>query len=385
MELISQQEFEKLAQFTNEVCVSIFIPTQRAGHEVLEGKNRINLKSKWNEIKQQLEQKGVSAEKIKNIANPIEELLQDKDFWRHQSDGLAVFSAEGFFDKYTLPIHFEEYHYISKEFYIKPLVPILSEDGRFYLLSLQLEDVTLYEATQHSIGVIYVEDLIPTRLQERVGFDYKEKALQSRPQRQGEGHTEYHGHDGADNNKKSEIFRYFKAVDQGLETVLHNKKTPLVIASQDSFFPIYKEANTYQYLYEEEAVGNPAYIDMLELHERALKIIEPFFEKTKREKLKKFEDLNQTDKTSASVHDIIPAIIQGKVDTLFLEHKEDLWGTYNEEKMAVEIQDGQTSENTSLMNLAAKAVIEHGGTVFLIEPEAMPEKSSKMNALYRFG
>lgn len=384
MELISQQEFGKLSQFTNEVCISIFIPTQRAGHEVLEGKNRINLKSKWNEIKQQLEKKGVSAEKIKNIGKPIEELLQDKDFWRHQSDGLAVFSADGFFQKHTLPIHFEEYHYISKEFYIKPLVPILSENGRFFILSLQLEDATLYEATQHSIGVVYVEDLIPSTLQERVGFDYKEKALQSRPQRQGEGHTEYHGHSGADNNRKSEIFRYFRAVDEGLKTVLHKENVPLIVACQDSFFPIYKEANTYQYLFEGEAVGNPSYTDMLELHEKALKIIEPYFEKTKREKLKKFEDLNQTVKTSSSVHDIIPAIVQGKVDTLFLENLEDIWGIYNEKTMAVEVQDEQSPENISLMNLAAKAVIEHGGNVFLIEHEAMPEKSSKMNALYRF-
>jgi len=384
MELISQQEFGKLSRFTNEVCVSIFIPTQRAGHEVLEGKNRINLKSKWNEIKKQLEKKGVSAEKIKYIGKPIEELLQDKDFWRHQSDGLAVFSAEGFFDKYTLPINFEEYHYISKEFYIKPLVPILIENGRFYLLSLQLEDVSLYEATQHSIGVVYVEDLIPSRLEERAGFDYKEKTLQLKPQQQGEENSGYHGHSGADNNKKNEIFRYFRAVDEGLKTVLHNKKIPLVIACQDSFFAIYKEANSYKYLYGEEAVGNPAYIDMLELQERALKLMEPYFEKTKREKLKKFEDLNQTVKTSASVHDIIPAIIQGKVDTVFLENKVDIWGIYNQNTMAVEVQDEQSPKNTSLMNLAAKAVIEHGGNVFLIEPEAIPEKSSKMNALYRF-
>ncbi len=305
MELISQQEFGKLSRYANELCISIFIPTQSAGAEVLERKNRINLKSKWNAIRQQLEKSGISAQRIKNIGKPIEELLQDTDFWRHQSDGLAVFSAEGFFEKYTLPINFKEYHYIAREFYIKPLVPILSENGRFYLLSLQLEEVTLYQGTKHSIGVVYVEDLIPTRLEERVGFDYKEKALQSRPQRQGEGHTEYHGHGGADNNRKSEIFRYFRAVNDGLKTVLHKEHVPLIVACQDSFFPIYKEANSYQYLYEEEAVGNPGNTDMLELHEKALKIIEPYFERTKIEKLKKFEELNHTVKTSVSVHEIM--------------------------------------------------------------------------------
>ena len=123
---------------------------------------------------------------------------------------------------------------------------------------------------------------------------------------------------------------------------------------------------------------------MLDLHEKALKIFEPYFEKTKREKLKKFEDLNQTVKTSTSVHDIIPAIIQGKVDTLFLEDKTDIWGIYNENSMAVEIQDEQSPKNISLMNLAAKAVVKHGGNVFLLEHDEMPEKNSKMNALFRF-
>ncbi len=384
MELMNQQEFRKLSQFTNEVCISIFIPTQRAGHEVLEEKNRIHLKSKWNEVKRQLEKNGITADKIEKIGEPIVKLLQDKDFWRHQSDGLAIFSAEGFFEKYTLPINFKEYHFISKEFYIKPLVPILSENGRFFLLSLQLEDVTLYEATQHSIGKVYVEDLIPSKLEERVGFDYKEKALQFRSQQQSNEQSAYHGHGGADENRKSEIFRYFRAIDQGLDTIIHDKKAPLVVACQDSLFPIYKEANTYKYLFEEDVTGNPADTDMLGLHDKAWNLIESHFEKTKMEKLKKFEDLNHTVKTSASVHDIIPAIIQGKVDTLFLENLEDIWGVYNENTMAVEVQDEQSPKNISLMNLAAKAAIEHGGNVFLIEPEAMPEKSSKMNALYRF-
>jgi hypothetical protein len=384
MELISQQEFEELAQFTNEVCVSIFIPTQRAGKDVLEEKSRIHLKSKWNEVKRQLEKNGITADKIEKIGEPIVKLLQDKNFWRHQSDGLAVYSAEGFFQKHSLPLKFDAYHYISKEFYVKPLVAIFSGDGRFYLLALQLEDVTLYEATKHSIGVVYVEDLIPTRLQERVGFDYKEKALQFRPQQQSNGQSAYHGHGGADDNRKSEIFRYFRAIDQGLDTIIHDENVPLVVACQDSLFPIYKEANTYKNLYEEDVSGNPSDTDMLGLHDKAWNLIESYFEKTKMGKLKKFEELNQTEKTSASVHDIFPAIIQGKVEALFLDNKEEIWGIYNEDTMAVEVQDEQSPKNTSLMNLAAKAVIEHGGSVFLIEPEAMPEKSSKMNALYRF-
>ena len=39
MSMINEKEFKELANFKNDTCVSIFIPTQRGGKEVLEQKN----------------------------------------------------------------------------------------------------------------------------------------------------------------------------------------------------------------------------------------------------------------------------------------------------------------------------------------------------------
>jgi hypothetical protein len=52
--------------------------------------------------------------------------------------------------------------------------------------------------------------------------------------------------------------------------------------------------------------------------------------------------------------------------------------------MNVSINNEQTSNNYSLMNWAAKEVLRQGGNVFLIPDAQMPDKNSKMNALYRF-
>lgn len=384
MSLISQQEFQKLAQTKKDVCVSIFIPTQRGGKEVLEEKDSTNLKSQWQQVKEKLEKKGVSQEKIAKMDKPVMELVGDKDFWRHQSDGLAVFVAEDFFEKYTLPINFQTYHYISQEFYVKPLVPAFAEDERFYLLSLQLEDVKLYEATPHSIGEVYVKDLTPDRLEDRVGYDYEEKTLQHKTVKVNSGKTNMHGHDAADRDRKNEILRFFRAVDKGLHEVLKDEKVPLVVACQEYMFPIYQEANTYNNLYEKGVPGNPSDSDMFGLHEKALQTIKPYLKKDERDKLEKYNELNKTENTTSMVGDIIPAAFEGKIDTLFLENREDVWGSYDEKQMSVKVDEAQYDSNTSLMNLAAAKVIETGGKVFLIESAFMPEKDSKMNALLRY-
>ncbi|MCM8569985.1 hypothetical protein NE848_11385 [Gramella jeungdoensis] len=384
MSMINEKEFKKLAGHKNEVCVSIFIPTQRAGKEVLEEKNKKHLHSEWVQIRKELKEEGKDDALINKIGDPIEKLLEDRDFWRHQSDGLAIFASPDLFEKYTLPVNFEAYHYISEEFYVKPLVPAMTGDGKFNILAIQLGDVSFYEASRFSITPVKIDDLTPSRLEERVGYDYKEKALQFRTQAEGGEKTQFHGHGGSERDEKEEAKQFFRAVDQGLKKYLNKEKLPLVVFCQDYLFPIYKEANTYNNLIDQVVHGNPNDTDLLGIHQKALKVAEPYLNETRDEKIEKYRELSKTENTTSAVSDIIPAVHQGKVDTLFIENRAELWGEYNEDKMKVKFHENRNNHNTSLLNLAAKKTIEMGGKVYLVEHEFMPEKESKMNALFRF-
>lgn len=390
MPILTEEQFKKLANFDNKPCVSIYIPTQRAGKDVLEEKSKGDLKSQWKKVVEKLKTMNVSQEKIDQLGKPVENLLGDRNFWRHQSDGLAIFVADGFFEHFTLPVNFETYSYVSDHFYVKPLIPMLNRDERFYLLSLQLEDVKLYEATQYSIGEVEVEDLVPSQLEDRVGYDYEEKHQKHKTQRNNiganpGGTSTQHGYEAADKDRKNEIERFFRAVDKGIYGILHNENVPLVVACQDAYFPWYKEVSRYKHLYPVVVPGNPEadYDSMFDLHEAAVNVLEPHFRKELDKKVEQFKELNP-ERTSASVSDILPAIYEGKVDTLFLQNREDLWGNYNENMSSVQVDDQESSANLSLMNLAAKKVIEQGGQVFLMEREFMPNKESKMNAVYRY-
>ncbi|MEX0995975.1 MAG: hypothetical protein WDZ45_02870 [Flavobacteriaceae bacterium] len=383
MDLISPKELQKLTEHKDDVSVSIFIPTSRSGKEVLEQQDRTKLKGKWNECKRELESKGVDDKTIQKLEKPIQNLLEDSGFWRHQSDGLAIFASPDFFEKYTLPINFQEYTYISKEFYLKPLAPVLSGDGKFYILSLQLKDVTFYEATRYTIGEIKIDEITPSNLRDRVGYDYEEKHLQFRSQQEGKGNAIFHGHGAGGKDHKDEIFKFYKAIDDGLNKLINKEKAPLVVFCQDYMFPIYKEANTYNNLFDTPIHGNPNDVDLNGLHQRAVKTVESYLNEEEKKNLKKYDDVPLNQK-SAAVHDIIPAAFEGKIDTLFLENREEVWGSFDEESMKVKIEDKQTEENTSLMNLAAVKVLENKGSVYLIDSAFMPEKESKMNALLRY-
>jgi len=43
---------------------------------------------------------------IDTLIKPVEALIEDGEFWRHQSDGLAIFVAADVFRKFTVPISF---------------------------------------------------------------------------------------------------------------------------------------------------------------------------------------------------------------------------------------------------------------------------------------
>ena len=382
--MINESEFKKLADYEHGTCVSIFIPTQRGGKEVLEGKNKKHLHSEWTQIKKKLKEADLSEASIEKIGKPIQELLDNRDFWRHQSDGLAIFASPDFFEYYTVPVNFEAYHYISEEFYVKPLVPAMTGDAKFNILAIQLEDVKLYEASRYSIAQVEIDDLAPSQLEERVGYDYKERALQFRTQGEGGEKTQFHGHGGSERDEKTEIKQFFRAVDQGIKNYLQKQELPLVVFCQDYLFPIYKEANTYNHLYEKVVPGNPNDTDMLGIHKKALEVFEPVLNENRDKKIEKYAELSSTENTTSALSDIIAAVHQGKVDTLFIENRAEVWGKYHEDEMKVEFSENPDDGNISLLNLAAKKTIEMGGKVYLVEHEFMPQKKSKMNALLRF-
>lgn len=384
MTTITKKDIERLYNLHSANCISIFIPTHQYGNEVLQKLDSKSLKNELKGVKIKLEQKELNQSKINELVAPIQELIDNTGFWRKQSDGLAIFLAEGFFKTYTLPINFAAYNYIANSFYLMPLMPMFVGDGSFYLLTLQLEDVKLYEMTKHSVIEVKINHLIPDRLEESVGYDFEEKSLQFRNQKEGYGTATFHGHAEADYDRKSEILRYFRDINNGLMTILKDENLPMIIGSQDYLFSIYKEINTYKPLLENHMSYDPFEADKQVLLEKAWETMGPIFDKERKEKTERFEKYEGTSRTSSDIKEILPAALQGKIDALFLRKNQDIFGIYDAINHNVEIRENPESTHVSLFNMAAIKTFLQGGIVYLMEKDDMPNPFSKVNALYRF-
>ncbi len=386
MDHINIDKLKELARVHKPECISVFIPTHRAGKEVNEKIDQKHLKNKVKTIRHELESLNMQDRETEALLRPINELVDNTGFWKIQSDGLAIFRNQGFFEYYTLPVPFKPYVYIADHFYPMPLIPYINNDGvKFYLLAISQNGVKLFEGSPHRISEVAVDDLLPERLEEVVGFDFEEKHLQYRAANDERGRATFHGH-GKSNEEaeKKELLNYLRAVNNGLKEILHDKKAPLILAAVDYLVPLYREVNDYKFLHKDFISGNPDHENPAGLHEKAMSITKDYPDRERKEKAEAFEAALSEQKASYKEEVIIPAAVNQRVDTLFVKNGEEMWGIYDKENNRVVKRDKKNGQSSGLLNLAAMHTIFNNGRVYLTDPDEMPEPVSKLNALFRF-
>ena len=142
--------------------MSIFIPTYKTGTEIRQ--NPARLKNLLVKAEEQLVGVLPRAVEARRFLSPIEQLLSDGLIWQHPSDGLAIFLSQDMFRYYLLPLNFEESVVVSDRFHIKPLLPLFSSDGRFYVLALSQNEVKLLRCTHYGAKEVDLAGIAPGSL-----------------------------------------------------------------------------------------------------------------------------------------------------------------------------------------------------------------------------
>jgi hypothetical protein len=150
MTILTRDDLRTLIRKYDGLCVSIYMPTHRVGREVQQ--DPIRLKNLLGKAQDRMVAGGVRAPEARELLEPAEKLLHDGLFWQRQSDGLALFVSVEMFHHYRLPFDFEELVVVTDRFHIKPLLPLLSGDGRFYVLALSQSEVRLLQGTRYSVS-----------------------------------------------------------------------------------------------------------------------------------------------------------------------------------------------------------------------------------------
>ena len=387
MDIITIENLRELTELPGEMCVSIYLPTTPVGREARQGP--ILLKNLLKDAEEKLTAGELRASEGRDLLAPAESLMTDDEFWQYQSDGLALFLSAAGIHYYRLPQHFEELVVVSERFHLKPLLPLLTGDGYFFVLALSQNAVRLLQCTRDNFSEVDLQG-IPTSMDEALQFDDPERQLQyhtstSSPGGAGKRSAVFHGHGVGIDDEKPNILRYFRMVNQGLHEVLHNQNAPLVLAGVEYLHPIYKEANEYPHLVEQGIEGSPDRWNAQELHEQAWKIVEPLFARSQEEARDRYKQFagSENGKGINDLKKIIRAAIRGQVETLFIVINLQQWGRFDPEANSIQLHKEPEANDEDLLDLAAVQTILNRGTVYALKAEEMPD-ASPVAAILRY-
>lgn len=325
----------------------------------------IRLRNLLGQAATKLVQAGMETEEINSILAPASELLEQQDFCQHRSDGLALFLGQGFCQYHCLPASFKEFVSVSPNFYVKPLLPFLTNNGAYYILAVSQNQVRVFEATRSSMELLEL-DTVPNSLAEALQYDDPEKQLQF-----GGGSTPvYHGQGGAD--EKTDILRFFQAVDRGLQSSLETTYKPMVFVGVDYLFPLYREANSYPTLLDKAVATNPDTLHQQTLHQQTWPLAEAYFKQASKQSKAHYRELAGSAQTSDRLADILNAAHDGQIETLFVASDHQKWGVYDAQSRRFIESNGSNANNDGLLNLAAIYTLNCGGQVFVMDVADMP-------------
>ena len=379
MTLLSQTEIEKLASKISFPCVSLYMPTEKAGAETK--KNSIRFKNLLSKAETKLEQLGNNSDFSESLKS-AKSYIENYDFWQHQESGLAFFVSQEGVKYYRLGREFAEMTVVGDRFYLQPLLPIINQDTRFYLLALAQNQVKLFLGDRSSLTQLELPEDVPPSLAEALKYDDPEKQTQYHSGDSGNSPI-YHGQGVGTTDNKDEILRFFQQINNGIESTFNAEQIPLILAGVEYLLPIYHEANSYNNLVAKGVIGNPENVASEKLHKQSWAIIAEKLETDKQQQIKRYGEIAATEETSDRFEDIVAGAANGQIDTLFLVPGSQKWGRYDSQSNKVEIHQEQQNNSVDLVDFVAVNTYLQGGKVYTIDSNQM-SSDSKMMAILRY-
>ena len=344
-----------------DTCITLYMPTHRYGSATVSDASRFS--TLVNSVGKDLAESGLKPAAIQRLLEPIEQLATPASFWQNRTDGLAVFAHDGHCEHVSLPNPVVEQVKLGSHFYLRQAIPFLTDDTRFFVLSLSKNSVQLYEGNQHSLFPISAYDG-PASMEEALQFEDPERQLQVRTT--GSDSVSFHGHGAGDELDKEALERFLRAVEKGVTSSLRQQTAPLVLAAVPYYLPIYSSFSGYQHVFGEAIEGTPVRQSDKELHLAAVQLLQSHFDSIRKKSLNGLRDLVGTGLITDELSDIAESARSGRVQNLLLSSS----------------LPSDSEQEEDLVNHAIVETIAHAGIVGL-DPDA-DTANKPARALLRF-
>lgn len=398
---IQISDIRGLAGAGEELSVSIFVPTHRRGPEIRQ--DAIRLRNATDKAVALLEEAGVKNGDLHKRVSGFADRVDNKPFWDHQGDGLAVFFREGSERMFRLPREVGEQVYVANEFLVRPLIPQRGVDQPYWLVALTWDDARLLQAGTESIEELETApfpfsrtDLVAERdPEEQLQYNsYNRAGNRAAGDRGGSAEAMYHGHGQGEQKIDADREHYLKgAVDRISEFHKTHPGPTLLMATEEVVGHLPERARDVIGAFVHGSPSNASAGDLLKRTRDAAN------ELLVADESKLLDNLGtalSNQRGSKNPTEILNASFDGRIDTLILSSEQTLLGTYdvdsrqvkNETPVPIAAAAGAqgfarqaiNGNERDLSNLAAIQTILGDGDVLVAEQH----KTSPLSAIFRY-
>ncbi|PSR64871.1 MULTISPECIES: baeRF11 domain-containing protein [Nocardia] len=352
----TRREIETLAEWTGPWSVSIYLPTEAATANP--EANRIAF---GNQVREAV---GLvtDADSRAAIAEQLDDLAEDADFWRFQSHTLVVHVSPQRMWTFRIPNRLGAAVTVSNRFLLKPLLRAVTFPQAAFVLALAEGSARLVEVTPDRPAEDVRVPEMPAGAVDFAGESVDDRAPKRR---------------STDSERKKVLARqYARAVDRALRDILSGRDTPLILAAAEPIDAIYRSVATYAELLDDGIPGNPEHLSDQDLADKARHILDGHYAAQLADLRQLFDKRRSEARATADLADIARASTFGMVQTLLVDIDTAVPGTVAPDTGAIEFGPASETEIPGILDEIARRALLSGARVLAVRKADIPDEAS---------
>ena len=358
LDVPTHAELTWLLDARSAASVSIYLPTTPITVDV--GASRIELKNLATAARARLDQAGTAAGDVARIAEALDDLIDDDDFWAYQAHSLAIFATPGSLVTFRVANRLSSRVEVSDRFFVKPLLRAATFPPAAYVLALAQGSARLFEvAPDVPVDELRVDGM-PRDAASAVG-------------RSSIGDRSPSGRIQGSEGQKVRLAQYARAVDLAIRPIVAGGDLPLILAATEPLASIFRGVTSAPGLLADGIPGNPEGRAATELASAARSIIDGHHLAALASVLDRYAELVPAGRAAADLATVARAATHGAVDTLLVDIDADVPGAIDPET-GVASQDAAASGSAhGITDELVRHTWAAGGRVLAVRAEDIPD------------
>ncbi|WP_024513205.1 hypothetical protein [Bradyrhizobium sp. ARR65] len=350
-------DLKSLIARRDDICMSLYLRTSPVTQET--AGDRIELKNLAKQGIHQLEEAGRDKRRVAALAEQVDDLIDDDEFWRFQARSLVVLATPDNIRTFRLPNALEPAVEVSDRFFVKPLLRAITFPHTCYVLALSEGAVRVIEVTA---------DLppAPVKLADMPKDAASAVGRSTLNDRSPSGRIQ-----GAE-GQKVRLRQFARHVDSALRGLLAGADIPLVLAALQPLGSIYRSVNSYAHLALTGIDSSPDGMTDAELAAGARCVLDGLYRDELADFARHFEARANQGRTTTDIIHAARAATYGAVDTLLVDIDEHVHGRVSEVDGSVTFADTPSATSYDVVDEIAGRVINAGGRVLGVRKADIP-------------